>query len=118
MVAQAIRCECFSRVTKSGFLVAHIVDISQLISILFIFHEPFIFVKPLNEFFFFQTEKTQMKCFILSGYLLSVKVNYLQTKEYNIFLKITTCQQPDIYNGLTQVYCIKSEGRLHYYKKG
>ena len=52
-----------------------------------------------------------MKCFILSGYLLSVKVNYLQTKEYNIFLKITTCQQPDIYNGLIQVYCIKSERR-------
>ena len=114
MVAQAIRCECFSRVTKSGFLVAHFVDISQLISILFILHEPFIFVKPLNEYFL-QTEKTQMKCFILSGYLLSVKVNYLQIKEYNIFLKITTCQQPDIYNGLTQVYCFKSEGRLHYY---
>ena len=53
MVAQAIRCECFSRVTKSGFLVAHIVDISQLISILFILHEPFIFVKPLNEYFVF-----------------------------------------------------------------
>ena len=101
MVAQAIRCECFSRVTKSGFLAAHIVDISQLISILFILHEPFIFVKPLNEYFL-QTEKTQMKCCILSGSLLSVKVNYLQTKEYNIFLKITTCQQPDIYNGLTQ----------------
>ena len=29
MVAQAIRCECFSRVTKSGFLVAHIVDICE-----------------------------------------------------------------------------------------
>ena len=115
MVAQAIRCECFSRVTKFGFLVAHIVDISQLISILFILHEPFIFVKTPKRIFFLQTEKTQIKCFILSGYLLSVKVNYLQTKEYNIFLKITTCQQPDIYNGLTQVYCINSEGRLHYY---
>ena len=56
MVAQAIRCECFSRVTKSGFLVAHIVDISQLISILFILHEPLIFVKPLNEFFFANRE--------------------------------------------------------------
>ena len=56
MVAQAIRCECFSRVTKSGFLVAHIVDISQLIPILFILHEPVIFVKPLNEYFL-QTEK-------------------------------------------------------------
>ena len=67
---------------------------------------------------FLKTERTQMKSFILSGYKLSVKVNYLQTKEYNIFLKITTCQQPDIYNGLTQVYCIKSEGRLHYYQKG
>ena len=55
MVAQAIRCECFSRVTKSGFLVAHFVDISQLISILFILHEPFICVKPLNEYFL-QTE--------------------------------------------------------------
>ena len=113
MVAQAVRCECFSRVTKSGFLVAHIVDISQSISILIISHEPFIFVKPLNEYFL-QTEKTH-EMLHLSGYLLSVKVNYLQTKEYNIFLKITTCQQPDIYNGLTQVYCIKSEGRLHYY---
>ena len=105
MVAQAIRCDCFSRVTKSGFLVAHIVDISQLISIFIILHEPFIFVKPLNEYFL-QTEKTQIKCLILSGYLLSVKVNYLQTKEYNIFLKITTCQQPDK---------PKFEGRLNYY---
>ena len=72
MVAQAIRCECFSRVTKSGFLVAHFVDISQLISILFILHEPFIFVKPLNVYFL-QTEKTQMKCFILSGYFTVCK---------------------------------------------
>ena len=85
MVAQAIRCACFSRVTKSGFLAAHIVDISQLISITFILHKPFIFAKPINEYFL-QTEKTQIKCCILSGYLLSVKVNNLQTKEYNIFL--------------------------------
>ena len=56
MVAQAIGCECFSRVTKSGFLVSHIVDISHLISILFILHEPFIFVKPLNEYFFLNRE--------------------------------------------------------------
>ena len=56
MVAQAIRCECFSRVTKSGFLVSHIVGISHLISILFILHEPFIFVKPLNEYFFLNRE--------------------------------------------------------------
>ena len=38
-----------------------------------------------------------MKCCIFSGYLLSVKVNYLQTKEYNIFLKNTTCQRRDIF---------------------
>ena len=56
MVAQAIRCECFSRVTKSGFLVAHIVDISQLITMLFLLHEPLIFVKPLNEYFFANRE--------------------------------------------------------------
>ena len=56
MVAQAIRCEFFSCVTKSGFLVAHIVDISQLISILFILHEPFIFVKPPKRVFFANRE--------------------------------------------------------------
>ena len=59
-----------------------------------------------------QTENTQMKCCSLSGHVLTVKVNYLQTKEYNMFWKL----QPDtlyIYNGLTQGYCIKPEGRIN-----
>ena len=89
MVAQAIRCVRFSRVTKSGFLAAKIshkacIDIN-------IIHFPLnLYICKIPKRVFLQTENTQIKSCILSGSLPSVKVNYLQTKKYNIFLKITT----------------------------
>ena len=46
----------------------------------------------------------------------------LQTKIYNIFFFNYNLAPLDMYNGLSQVYCIKSEGRIHKYtfrvKKG
>ena len=40
----------------------------------------------------------------------------LQTKEYNIFENYNLTPL-DMYTGLSQVYCIKSEGRIHLYTK-
>ena len=39
------------------------------------------------------------------------------TQKYIIFLEIITCD-PSIYNGPSQVYCIKPEGRIHLCIKG
>ena len=36
----------------------------------------------------------------------------LQTKEYNIFENFNLTPL-DLYNGLSQVYCIKAEGKIH-----
>ena len=36
-----------------------------------------------------------------------------QTKEYNFFLEKYDLTPLDMYNGLSQVYCIKLEGRVH-----
>ena len=41
----------------------------------------------------------------------------LQTKEYNIFLENYNLTPLDMYNGLSQVYCIEPEGRIHSYTK-
>ena len=37
----------------------------------------------------------------------------LQTKEYNIFFKHYNMTPLDMYNRLSQVYCIKPEGSIH-----
>ena len=41
----------------------------------------------------------------------------LQTKKYNIFQNFNQTHL-GIYNGLSQVYCIKPEGRTHQYTEG
>ena len=61
-----------------------------------------------------QTVKTKMKCCIMPGSTLFAKVikifrqkmQYLKQKQKLIPL--------DMYNGLSQVYCIKPEARIHY----
>ena len=60
-----------------------------------------------------QTVKTQTKCGISSGSSLSVKGKNLQTKEHNIFFKKYNLTPLDMYNGLSQAYCIKPDGRIH-----
>ena len=41
----------------------------------------------------------------------------IQTKEYILFSKYNLTHL-DMYNGLSQVYCIIPEGRIHHYTKG
>ena len=41
----------------------------------------------------------------------------IQTKEYNIFLNYNL-KPLDMYNGLSQVYCIKPEGIMHKHTNG
>ena len=38
---------------------------------------------------------------------------YLQTKEYTFFFLNYNLNPLNMYNGLSQVYCIKPEGRIH-----
>ena len=44
--------------------------------------------------------------------------NESSEKEIQYFLEIITCNPLHIYNGPSQAYCIKSEGRIHCYIKG
>ena len=62
-----------------------------------------------------QTIKTQMKCRIMRQGLNCFK--RLSGKKYNMF---ENCNQTllDMYNRISQVYCIKPEGRIHYYTTG
>ena len=62
-----------------------------------------------------QTLKTLMKCLIMWHFIrvysvfkvkLSSDKKYILTKNYNL-------TPPDMYNGLSQVYCIKPEGKTH-----
>ena len=39
--------------------------------------------------------------------------NDLQTKDYNILMQMYNLTPQDMYNGLSQVYCSKPEGRVH-----
>ena len=47
-----------------------------------------------------------------SGCTLFVKVKDFQTKKYNFFFLNYYLTPLDIYTGLSQVYCIKPEGRI------
>ena len=65
---------------------------------------------------FLQTVTTQMKCIII------IKVYVIFRTKYNIFLTFITCLTSldtctCMCNGLSQVYCTKSEGRIYLYTK-
>ena len=46
--------------------------------------------------------------------ILIVKVKKdIQTNEYNILFENYNLTPLDMYNGLTEAYCIKPEGRIH-----
>ena len=72
-------------------------------------------MKPL------QIVKIQIKCSIslhlIRVYTVCKGKTDLQTKEYNIVLMYNLTTQ-DMNNELSQVYCIKPEGRIHLYTKG
>ena len=60
-------------------------------------------MKPLNEYFFANREDPdEMLHFIRVFTVCNGKLS--SDKRLQYILKITTCQWPDIYNGLTQVY--------------
>ena len=64
-----------------------------------------------------QTVKTQMKCSIMLHFMGVYTVCNGKKKE-KIFFENQHLTSLDMYNGLSQVYCIKPEGRIHYYTKG
>ena len=104
----------FSRVTKSGFLVAHIVENQPNdINIIHFALTLYICETPERVFFANREDPDEMLHFIRVFNVCNGKLS--SDKRIQYILKITTCQWPVIYNGLTQVYCIKPEGRLHYY---
>ena len=65
-----------------------------------------------------QTVKTQMKCSIISGSSLLVKVKKIFRQKNTICRENYNLTPLDTYNGLSQLYCIKPEGRIHQYTKG
>ena len=64
-----------------------------------------------------QTVMTQMKCSIMLHFIRVYAVckgkKDLQTKQYNISFLNYNLTSLDMYNGLSQLYCIKKEGRIH-----
>ena len=121
-VAQRVLCHRLLHVTMSGFLEARSlnVDITYLsvdllISVFYILL-PYVFGKPLNEY------KAKMKC-----KLHIIRLNTACKDKTIAWKKNTLCfvflfekLQPDtldMYNGLSQVDCIKPEGRIHQYTK-
>ena len=62
-----------------------------------------------------QTVKTQMKYNIMhsSGSTLFVMVKKIFRQKNTIFFGIFNLTPLDMYNGLSQVYCIKPEGGIH-----
>ena len=73
-----------------------------------------------------QTVKAMMKCSITNctslGSILRVKIKRSSEKRIHfVFLFLLEKLQPDtldMYNGLSQFHCIKSEGSIHQYTKG
>ena len=61
-----------------------------------------------------QTVKTQMKCSISAGSTLFVKVKkiFRQKIQYIVFFYNYNLTPLDMYTGLSQVDCIKPEGRI------
>ena len=84
-------------------------------------------IRETPKWVFLQTIKTQMKYSIISmmwhlsnissGSTLFVKVKKIGQKNTISFLKYNLSPL-DIYDELSQVYCIKPEGRIHQYTKG
>ena len=68
-----------------------------------------------------QTVKTQMKCHTMQHFIRAYTVckgkKDLQTK-IQYFLKINSLTPLDMYNGISQLYCLKPEVRIHLYTKG
>ena len=54
-----------------------------------------------------------MKCSISPGSTLFVKGKRSSDKKNTIFLKIINVTPLDFYIGLSQVYCMKPEGRIY-----
>ena len=61
-----------------------------------------------------QTVKIQMKCLIMRHFIRVYTVKVKNIRQKIQFLKKKYNLTPlDMYNGLSQVYCIKQEGRIH-----
>ena len=65
-----------------------------------------------------QTVKTQMKCNIMLHFIMVYTVckgkKILRQKNKKKFFLIITLPPLDMYNGLSQVCCIKPEGRIQF----
>ena len=113
-------------VTKSVFREARsrIVDITYLsvdllISVFYFFITFCIRETPKRVLI--QTVKAKMNNCISLGSILRVKIKRSSEKRIHfVFLFLLEKLQPDtldMYNGLSQVHCIKPEGRIHQYTK-
>ena len=80
---------------------------------------PFVF-EETPRLVLLQTSKTQMKCSIMLHFIrvLTVCKAKKDIQTNIIFLENYNLTPLDMYNGLSEVYCIKPEGIINKYTKG